>query len=187
MGEVHHAGAGQEPLPHPEGGLPPHRPANPLETDDVICLDLLKLSAPRGTRADDQAGEKAGHGIRTDDREDVLDRTARTGRSPDDDIAGNDPPLLHEVRAEGKYDLPGRDLAREGFEDEVVLRTEDIPAGVAGLALEPGGGKIRRIEDAVQKILLSLPDQGNERLAGRGAAGTAVLPGRLPCHGLVPR
>ena len=116
----------------------------------------------------------------------MLDRAARTGRPPDDDVPGRDPPLLHEVRAEGEDDLPGRDLARQGLDDEVVLHTEDVPSGVAGLALEPGGGGPGAVEDAVGEVLLPPPDQSKERLAGRGAAGPAVLPGRLPCHGSVP-
>src|SRR5690554_4118110 len=108
--KVHHAVAGQEPLPHPEDRFTPHRPGNPLETDDVVRLNVLKLSAPRGLRPDDQAGEEAAYWARMQDREDVLDRAARTGRPPDDDIPGRNPPLLHEVRAEGEDDLPGRDL-----------------------------------------------------------------------------
>src|SRR5690554_6895752 len=168
MCKVHHAVAGQEPLPHPESGFAPHRPANPLKTDDVVCLNILKSSAPGGLGADDQTGEKTAHRACMEDREDVLDRAARTGRSPDDDIPGHNLPLLHEVRAEGEEDLPGRDLAGQGLKDEVILHTEDVPAGMEGLALEPGGCGPGRVEDAVTEVLLPLPDQGKEGLAGRG-------------------
>ncbi len=126
VGEAEHAIAWQKPLSHSDHWVVLNCFCNALERVHVIGLNVMRYLFACHKGAESMTFQYARYRICRKDAKSVIQRTARTGRSPDDKVPLCNIPSLYEISAKRDDKFPCGRFAGQGTENEIVFVPEDI-------------------------------------------------------------